>query len=66
MQDIRASELKLGNRFYYEGQVWQHCGWYSAVFHICGFGLVTGEKRVISCHAFVSLFEEIYYGGLGI
>ena len=58
MDEVRASELKLGDLFGYDGQVWQHCGWYSAVCHICGLGLNTGEKRVISCHSFVTLLEE--------
>ena len=65
-RDVTASSLKLGDRFYYDGQWWEHCGWYSAVYHICGFGIRTGEKRVISCHAYVIPLEEIYFDGLGI
>ncbi|MFI5206063.1 MAG: hypothetical protein ACHQVK_03910, partial [Candidatus Paceibacterales bacterium] len=46
--------------------LWQCCGFISAVGHIAGFCLKTGEKRVISHHSKVELFEETYIDGLGI
>lgn len=64
--EVEAHKLHYGDRFYYCGLLWQHCGWYSAVYHICGFCLQTGEKRVIAHVAKVIPFEEQYLDGLGI
>lgn len=63
---VGVSQLNYGNRFWYLGQLWQHCGWYSAVNHICGLCLQTGEKRIISHVSRVEIFEEEFLGGLGI
>lgn len=61
-----ASRLREQDRFWLSGQLWQHCGFYSAVGHVCGFNLQTGERKVVSRHAVVVLFEDLFTGGLGI
>lgn len=47
---MKASELKLGDRFYCGVKEWKHCGWYSAVNHIAAEEVETKERRIISCH----------------
>ena len=67
MKWVQSSELGLGDRFWFDGQLWQHCGWYSAVAHIAALSLRTGEKRVISRHnTTVQLYEDTFWDGLGI
>lgn len=63
---VTGNTLRYRTRFWYEGYVWQHCGWTTAVYHLCGLNLQTGEKRVISCHALVEPFQELFHEGLGI
>ena len=63
---LSASELHYGDRFYFGGELFQHCGWCTAVYHIYGFSLETGEERVVSCHAQVCSFRDTYLDGGGI
>ena len=64
---MHANELHYGNRFWWgDGKLYQHCGWVTAVPHVAGFCLSTGEKRTISFHSEVTLFEDFYWDGAGI
>lgn len=63
---VKAYELEYGDRFWFEDLLWQHCGWYSAVQHIAAINLRTGEKRVVAHVQPVKIYEETFFGGLGI
>ena len=64
--EIIAHDLNYGERFWCFDELWQHCGWYSAVEHICGFCLRTGERKVIAHVEPVVRFVETFEAGLGI
>lgn len=54
---MKAHELKLNDHFSCWGRTWKHCGWHSAVEHICAEDVNTKEHKVISCHEMVKKIE---------
>lgn len=61
---VRADDLSYGDRFRWCGRLWQHCGWYSAAWHIAATCLENGEQCVIGNSDLVEPFyDEYIYGG---
>lgn len=63
---LEAWQLRFGDRFWCMGQLWQHCGWYSAAYHIRGYCLQTGERRIIGNAMEVEIFSDKFIHGAGI
>jgi hypothetical protein len=55
--EVPASELGIGDVFITRDKTWLHCGWYSAVGHICGFSL-EGSGEIVSRHGNVALVRK--------
>lgn len=54
---IKTCDLKLGDRFWWDGRAWTVRGWYSAVGHVAAEA-DDGEKRVVSIHGVAELIEK--------
>ena len=65
-----AHDLSYGDRFWCQGKLWQHRGWYSAVEHVAAYCLSNcpeNERNQVIAHVEpVTQFIETFHMGLGI